>query len=168
MVHISQIFKIHRGWTRMARAPTLRELMNSVESIFTALVGIWTRPRSIISLPVTLSLHSWAILKMHLIFPMFSKYCELTQINPEYIHGHSQNIWRIYFGLIHIFPIKFSEIFSKVHSFIHIICIICFSHDFSKDFHFMESIFSRNYDDFRSWIFPNQIFSMIFLKILFS
>ena len=105
---------------------------------------------------------------MHLIFPMFSKYCELTQINPEHIHGHSQNMWRIYFGLIHIFPTNFSEIFSKVHSFIQIICIIRFSHDFLKRFSLHGIDFLKKLWWYSKLDFPNQMFSCDFPeKVIF-
>ena len=117
----------------MARAPTLRELMNSGG------IHIYGPSRNMDETQI----HHLSIshteptllgyLKNARHISNFSKYCELTQINSEHIHGHSQNMWRIYFGLNTHFSNKFFRNLFKVHSFIQIICIICFSSWFSQE-----------------------------------
>ena len=104
-------------------------------------------------------------LKMHIIFLIFSKYCALNQLNSEHIHGHSQNMWRIYFDLIHIFPTNFLENLSKcIHSFISFASWNhWFSHDFLKKTSFSRNRFLKKLWGFSKIGFPKSSFSTVFL-----
>ena len=98
-------------------------------------------------------------LKMHIIFPKFSKSCASNQLISEHIHGHSQNMWRIYLDLMHIFqPIPRKSFQS---AFIHS-ChlhheIIDFLKIFSRKLHSQEIDFSRNSKDFSKSVFQRQV-----------
>ena len=99
-------------------------------------------------------------LKMHIIFLIFSKCCELIQMNSEHIHGHSQNMGRTYFDLMHIFPTNFLENFSKcIHSFISFASWNhWFSHDFLKKISFSRNRFLKKLWEFLKIGFPRSSF----------
>ena len=99
-------------------------------------------------------------LKMHIIFLIFSKYCALNQLNSEHIHGHSQNMWRIYFDLIHIFPTNFLENLSKcIHTSISFASWNpWFSHDFLKKTSFSRNRFLKKLWGFSKIGFPKLSF----------
>ena len=109
-------------------------------------------------------------LKMHIIFPMFSKSCALNQLNSEHIHGHSQNMWRLYFALMHIFPTNFFQNLSKcIHSLISLHHeIIGFLVIFLRKCHSQEINFSRNSEDFPKPVSQVKFFHSFPWKRLFS
>ena len=151
----------------MARSPTLRELMNSVESIFTALVGIWTRPRSIIFLPVTLSLQLLGYLKnAHHI----SNFCKILWINSSKLWTYSWPQSEYVKDLLWL-NTHFSNKFLRksfqsafIHSY-HLHHEIIFSRDFLKKI----SISQETLRIFQNRFSPSQVLSQFSMeKVIFS